>query len=126
MDLEIYPDNPDSILQSVKKICGLLPQDRTFDLDIIIHINTCFTILYQMGVGPQDKPFEVTGDDEKWEDFITGPHLNPVKTYLGAKVAYMFDTPSTGPSSSAKEKVIEELEWRLSVLGEEDHLVHGL
>ena len=39
----------DSILTSVKKMLGLSEEYDAFDLDIITHINSVFTILTQMG-----------------------------------------------------------------------------
>ena len=39
-----------SILVSTKEILGLDADDDAFDLDIITHINTAFSVLYQMGV----------------------------------------------------------------------------
>lgn len=125
-NLGIFVPNPNSILLSTKKGIGLLPDDETYDLDIIMHINSVFVILWQMGVGPEKEPFSITGDTEEWDDFIRGHPIGMVKSYMIAKVGYMFDTPSTGPSSSAREKVIDELEWRLSVAGEENKLVDGL
>ena len=41
----------DSILNSVKKQLGIAPDYEPFDPDIIIHINTVFSILHQLGAG---------------------------------------------------------------------------
>lgn len=122
----IVIDNPDSILQTVKKAIGLLPDDETFDIDMIMHINMTFAVLNQMGVGPT-RPFEITGDSEKWEDFIGDNRLlNMVKSYMYKKVQKVFDTPTQGPLSNAMDSVIQELEWRLSIAGEEGKLIDGL
>ena len=44
----------ESILTSIKKLLGI-PEDYTaFDDQIIIHINSVFMILNQLGVGPKD------------------------------------------------------------------------
>jgi len=37
--------------------------------DLIMHINSVFSILGQMGVGPK-KGFAISGADEKWSDFL--------------------------------------------------------
>ena len=42
----------ESILTSIKKLLGISEEDDYFDPDIIMHINTVFTILTQLGVGP--------------------------------------------------------------------------
>ena len=42
----------DSILDSIKKILGMPPEYDAFDTDLVIHINSVFGILAQLGVGP--------------------------------------------------------------------------
>ena len=49
----------DSILNTTKKLLGIAEENTEFDLDIILHINSVFTILTQLGVGP-NKGFFVT------------------------------------------------------------------
>ena len=44
----------ESILQSVKKMLGIIPEYTNFDDDIIMHINSVFMILQQLGVGPKE------------------------------------------------------------------------
>ena len=44
----------DSIFTSVKKMLGLSEEYDAFDLDIITHIHSVFTILKQIGVGPDN------------------------------------------------------------------------
>ena len=44
----------DSILTSIKKMLGITEDYEHFDQDIIMHINSVFMILTQMGVGPAD------------------------------------------------------------------------
>ena len=42
------------ILPSIKKLLGINPEYTAFDTDIIIHINTVFGILNQLGIGPAE------------------------------------------------------------------------
>ena len=42
----------DNILNSVKKSIGIMPEYKAFDDSLIMHINSVFMILAQMGVGP--------------------------------------------------------------------------
>ena len=107
-----------SILTSVKKYLGLAEEYDVFDPDIIDDINTVFTTLYQMGVGPKDAPFEISDSSSKWEDFITGPKLNAVRSYMYKKVRLMWDPPTTGSTQSAFEQQCQELEWRLNVMSD--------
>ena len=44
----------ESILTSTKKLLGIEDDDTSFDLDVLIHINTALAILNQLGVGPNE------------------------------------------------------------------------
>ncbi len=109
-------ESTDSILVSVKKMLGPSAQYEYFDPDIVIHINSVFMILYQLGVGPQDKPFSITSDEETWDQFFADEAtLELVKTYVYLKVKLVFDPPLGGALVSVMEKQIAEFEWRLNV-----------
>jgi hypothetical protein len=43
-----------SILTSIKKLIGPTEDDTSFDVDIIMHINSAFFRLNQLGVGPSE------------------------------------------------------------------------
>ena len=108
-----------SILISTKKILGL-PEDYTvFDHDVITHINTAFSILTQLGVGPSEG-FMIEDEEPIWADFINPPdsQYNSVKSYVYLKVRQLFDPPQTSYLITAVEKQINELEWRLNVTRE--------
>lgn len=102
----------ESILVSVKKMCGIAKDYNAFDLDIITHINTVFMILYQMGVGPV-KPFRIEDDGATWSDFISEENYECVKSYVGLKVRLLFDPPSSSIHMESMKGAISELEWRL-------------
>jgi hypothetical protein len=108
-----------SILTSTKKILGI-PDDYTvFDLDIITHINTAFSTLTQLGVGPAEG-FMIEDDTAEWTDFIVDDmQYNSVKTYVYLKVRQLFDPPTTSYLITAFNEQIRELEWRLNVHREE-------
>lgn len=106
----------DSILNSVKKLIGLTEEYKQFDEDLIIHINSVFSILYQLGVG--SSPFSITGKDETWDDFIgteDDVNIQDVKSYVYFKTKLMFDPPTNSVVMEAINKQIDELEWRLNV-----------
>lgn len=101
------------ILASVKKECGI-PQDiDVFDSDLLMHINTVFVQLHQIGVGP-DEVFMIEGDDETWDDFSTDWKVNMARSYMYLEVRLMFDPP-TASLLTAMEKKRDELVWRLNV-----------
>lgn len=107
----------DSILKTIKKLLGISDEETHFDTDIIMHINSVFSILHQLGVGP-DKSFSIQDDTATWDDFIEDDNnFNDVRTYIYLKVRLLFDPPASSSVMSAMERQISELEWRLNVEG---------
>lgn len=104
----------DSILISIKKMLGLDRNYNAFDQDIIIHINSVFLILNQLGVGP-DEVFSISDETTNWEDFLQGESIGLIKSYMYLKVRLLFDPPSTGVLHQAMERQISEFEWRLNI-----------
>lgn len=109
----------DSILNDIKKLLGIMESYEHFDADIIIHINTAFSTLTQLGVGPSDG-FSITNKTETWADFIGDDYLKfqSVKTYIYLKVRMIFDPPSNSSATEAIKSTISELEWRLNINAE--------
>lgn len=104
----------ESVLKTVKKILGIEPTYDEFDIDIITHINAVFVVLQQLGVGPKTG-FMITGDTEKWTDFIEDTTvLNMVKSYMYAKVRMAFDPPVQSGVKESLNEIIKEYEWRLN------------
>jgi hypothetical protein len=108
-----------SILISTKKVLGIDKDYTAFDLDIITHINTAFSILTQLGVGPAEG-FMIEDDTTEWAEFIVDDmQYNSVKTYVYLKTRQLFDPPTTSYLITAFDEQIRELEWRLNVHREE-------
>ena len=104
----------ESILNSIKKVLGIYEDDTSFDVDIIMHINTVIMILRQMGIGPS-KGFSVTNSYDTWSDYLSDVALfEPVKTYIALKVRLIFDPPASSAIIDAMNRTISELEWRLN------------
>lgn len=105
----------DSILMTIRKlVCGN-PYADHFDTDLLVHINACFSILNQLGVGPENG-FVVTDETQSWSSYIADNYiLNMVKTYITLKVKKIFDPPLTSSVLEAMDKEISQLEWRLNV-----------
>lgn len=105
----------DSILTSIKKLMGIAEEYTQFDEDIIMHINTVFLNLTQLGVGPEEG-FVIENDAASWEDFINDNiQLQAVKTYVYLKVKLLFDPPLSSSVIESMNRMIAELEWRLNV-----------
>lgn len=110
----------DSILTSIKKLLGITEEYTQFDQDIIIHINSAFMVLRQLGVGPEDG-YSIKDKTNVWSEYLTGADakkLESVKTYVYFKVRMMFDPPTSSIVAEAMNKTISELEWRLNVSAE--------
>lgn len=108
-------DNMTSILTSVKKMLGIAEEYAHFDSDIIMHINSVFAILTQLGVGPKEG-FFIEDDTTSWSDFIqSNSLLNPVKSYMYLKVKLLFDPPLSSSVIESTNRLISELEWRINV-----------
>ena len=107
----------DSILTSTKKILGVDETYTVFDLDIMTHINSAFSTLNQLGIGPVDG-FMIEDATAVWSDFLgtNSPKLNAVKTYVYLRVRMLFDPPTTSYLINALNEQIKELEWRLNVI----------
>ena len=109
----------EKILSSIKKLLGLNDGVTVFDTDIVIHINTVFANLTQMGVGPQDDEgknigFRISTGNEVWGDFTDNDILiDNVKTYVYIKVKMVFDPPTSSALIDAYNAQAKELEWRL-------------
>lgn len=105
----------DSILTSIKKLLGIEEEYTQFDSDIIMHINTVFLNLTQLGVGPPEG-FLIEDDSTTWDDFIGDSNqLQAVKTYVYLKVKLLFDPPLSSSVTESINRIISELEWRLNV-----------
>lgn len=110
-----------SILDSIKKVLGLGPDYTDFDTDVIMHINSAFMTLSELGIGPSDG-FIITDSTGTWGDYTSDiKQLAGTKTYVFLKVRMAFDPPATSFALDAMAKMISELEWRLNVATEALH-----
>lgn len=108
----------DSILTSVKKLLGIEEDYTHFDADIIMHINSVFMILNQMGVGPEEG-FTITDASAVWDDYISGlQNFEAVKSYMFLKVKMLFDPPTGSAVTESYNRSIAELESRLNMAAE--------
>lgn len=79
-----------------------------------MHINSVFSILTQLGVGPE-KGFMITDKTAVWSDFISDEDkLQLVKSYIYLKVKLLFDPPLGSAVIESMNRQISEFEWRLN------------
>ena len=112
----------DSILNSVKAmlISYIDPDDDAFDTDLIIHINSVLSILYQLGIGKS--AFQITGPDETWEELIgSNANVELIKSYVVLRVRMLFDPPTVKSLGTIFDQQIKELEWRINVAVDPAH-----
>lgn len=117
--MEKIGDYMDSILTSIKKMLGLTEKYDVFDSDIIMHINSVFMILTQLGIGPE-KGFSIKDKTTVWNDFISESNelYEGVRSYMYWKVRMMFDPPTISVVADAANRTIAEFEWRLNFAAE--------
>lgn len=109
----------DSILDSTKKILGFVADNTAFDADVIMHINTVFSDLEQLGIGPAEG-FAIEDATPTWEDYLgTDLRLNNIKSYTYLRVRMLVDPPATSYLLNAMKDQIRELEWRINVRRED-------
>lgn len=108
----------ESILNTIKKLLGITIDNTSFDTEIIVHINSAFSTLTQLGIGPTDG-FIIEDDEAEWSDFISDEkQFNEVKSYMYLKVRLLFDPPAVGYVIEAMERQIQELEVRMNITRE--------
>ena len=106
----------DSVLNSTKKMLGIADVYPYFDLDITMHINSVFSTLSQLGVGPVDNQPLITSVDDTWATVLgTQINLNMIKSYMYMRVRLMFDPPASGYGINSLDAQCKELEWRITV-----------
>jgi hypothetical protein len=118
----------ESILATISKLLGIQESESYFDTDIILHINSAFNRLWQLGIGPKNKPFQIVDESATWEDFYGDiSYFNSVKEYIYLYVRAIFDTSTTSSYvlNSIQAK-LTELEWLMYVQAdnESDDIFH--
>lgn len=104
----------DSILGSIKNLLGISEEDNSFDKDIMIHINSVFGTLYQIGVGTKTS-FRISDKVVKWSEMFQN-YLNVVSMiidYTYMRVHLVFDPPTSSFVLESLQREIKELQWRI-------------
>lgn len=109
-----------SILKSIKKLLHMPAEMTEYDMDVIIHVNSAFSNLHQLGLGP-DADFIIEDDSKTWNEYIgSDSYIQSVKTYVFLFVKLVFDPPTTSFVIEAYERQLAEHVWRLNVKREEE------
>ena len=103
----------DSVLLSIKQMLGISPEDTSFDVNVIMSINTALTTLMDLGLTEVEDQI-VTSDKMTWDELLGGrTDIEYVKTYIYQKVKMIFDPPTSTAAIDAMQRSISELEWRI-------------
>jgi len=116
----IVPALEESILKTIKPMLGVSVSDTSFDMDIIVLINSSLAVLNQNGIGVTD--YEIIGDTEVWADLLgeTTLKLTPIKTFVFLYVKLIFDPPTNSSILEALKQQKEETLWRLEIMRKEE------
>ncbi len=107
----------DSILTSIKKLLGIVPEYTHFDDDIIIHINTALATLWQLGVGSES--LSIINSDTNWNELTDDVALQSLcKNYIHLKVKMLFDPPLSSAAIESNNRLISELESRINIMAD--------
>ena len=110
-------DMSDSILSTIKHMIGPSEDYEYFDTDLIVHINSAFMRLTQLGVGPE-AGFSISDSSAVWSDFVTDGRLEAVKQYVYFSVRLSFDPPANSSHTLMLKEQLDKLEWCLNVMAE--------
>lgn len=105
----------DSILNTTKKQLGIDTEDDSFDIDIIVCINTVLYKLHELGIGPT-KGLMIQDKDDSWDELLNDSNitnLEGIKTYIYLKTKMLFDPPTNSTILEALKSEASEIEWRM-------------
>jgi hypothetical protein len=104
----------ESILAAIRdRVVGSV-DEKSFDNDLIMHVNSAFADLHDLGVGPVDG-FEIKDETPVWTDFCQDPPvINSVKEFVYLSVKLVFDPPTQSALLASMERRYSKLEWKLN------------
>ena len=109
----------ESILTSIKKMLGPTEDYEHFDPDIIVNINSVFSILTQLGIGPKTG-FSIQDKTAVWGDLLQGDgRLEMVKNFVYLRVRLVFDPPQNASLAKVLEDMAKEYEWRITIAADQ-------
>lgn len=117
----------DSILNTTKKQLGIDTEDDSFDIDIIVCINTVLYKLHELGIGPT-KGLIIQDKDDSWDELLNDSNitnLEGIKTYIYLKTKILFDPPTNSTILEALKSEASEIEWRMLQTVEESKYRRG-
>lgn len=107
----------DSILNTIKRSLDIATDDTSFDTALLIHINTVFSDLYQLGLGTYGSDeYELIDEAGLWLTAVgLQKNLSMIKSYMVLRIRLIFDPPATGFTTTSMQNQIDKMEWRIKV-----------
>ena len=103
-----------TILEDVKGVIGVIPDETIFDREILLFINGSIYSLEQLGV--DDLIGFVVVEDTVWLAIGNTGLYAMVQTYITTKTRILFDPSASATIKQSQDSYISELESRIQLL----------
>lgn len=105
----------DSILNTIKRSLDIATDDTSFDTALLIHINSVFSDLYQLGLGVYGSAeYEIVDDTALWITAVgLQKNLGMIKSYMALRIRLIFDPPAAGFTTTSMQNQVDKMEWRI-------------
>ena len=112
-------DVNESVLNTIKKCLDIDPDNKDFDIDILLHINSVLTIMKRLGIIPKTSK-RISEDSVTWSQFIPDDSLDveDIKDYIFLRVKLIFDPPQNQKHTDVLIDTYKEIEFGLMTQNE--------
>ena len=112
-------DVNESVLNTIKKCLDIDPDNKDFDTDILLHINSVLTIMKRLGIIPKTSK-RISDDSVTWSQFIPDDSLDveDIKDYIFLRVKLIFDPPQNQKHIDVLIDAYKEIEFGLMTQNE--------
>ena len=106
-----------SILGDIKSSLGVSVDIDEYDRDIILHLNSTLSKLFQIAGGPSGTVPQVLDDTTEWDKVIdAGNETAMIRSYIYLSIRLLFDPPTTSFAINSMREQQQEFEWRIREL----------
>lgn len=112
----------ESILNSIKEMLGIYPDDTAFDNELVSHINNAISDLLHVGEGT-DYAFQIYDSSTVWSELVSNKAAQAqAKQYVYCKVRTLFDPPSNSFVVDSITKSKDEALWRFYMMQDQERI----
>lgn len=103
-----------TVLESIKTNLGIVPEDNSFDEELVMHINASLSKLSSVGLSSK-----IVTKESKWEQILDEKQrenevYSLIESYITAQTKLLFDPPAPATLGYMKE-YLEEAAWRIKI-----------